>query len=130
MVISTANSVLIHVRQLQLDPGSIITLLMQDSAHRMPEPVSSRFAMIANAFEHLIDARFAHRFCNVITAGENQIITPGNRLDLAVLQEFVLTKALNVAAAFSFCSPVFPDSPLEVELPPFRLTQFNSADSG
>ena len=81
VVIGATNTVLIDVCQLRFNPGGIIALFVKDGAHGVPETVPGSFTVIADTFDDLVDAGFAHWLTSIMATGAYELTTPGELVD-------------------------------------------------
>lgn len=76
MIKGTTDSIFIHMSQLDFNPRTIETLLMEDSPHCVPNPISSETPTIADPHDNLIDTRFTYRLVRIIPPWKNRTIVP------------------------------------------------------
>lgn len=83
MVVSATDAVLIHMGKLRLNPGRVIALLMQDSAHGVAEAMASQPPLVTQQLDDLIDAFLADWLTLIVPTNEHQGIASSDRLERA-----------------------------------------------
>lgn len=81
MIIGTTDSIFIHMSPLDFNPRTVETLLMEDSRHCVPNPMSSETPTIADPLDNLMDTRFTHRLVRIIPPWKNITIVPCHYLE-------------------------------------------------
>ncbi len=83
MVISATDTVFIDVRQLRLNPGGVIALLVENGAQSVPEAVPGCPAAITYATDKQVKRHFADGVCMPNPTREKILISPADRLNFS-----------------------------------------------